>query len=484
MKPTKQKVPREVLIERFDARGGGAGVDSFGRTWSVRGAPVGATIAAGGRAHDGTRLGTISASADSVAPRCGVFGVCGGCQWQEMPAERQREEKGRMLGRLLADLRGPPGEGSRDGVPVDHGVIGSGPEYGYRNKIELTFGTGRYLLSHELNTEISRMGRWLGFHAPGRYDRIVDTPDCAIASPAINAVYARIRLDILASDLPAWDADAHTGFFRNLVLREGRGAAVLVAVYTAPATDEQTRWMRAHAPGWGAACVGWFENATVADAVGGQLREVLVDSGDGLAVSATLAGLKFWLSPTAFFQVNVPAAEEMIKVVRRFLSAPRPAPASGPTTLWDLYCGAGLFGLACAGDFDEVVGIEAVEVAVRDATRNAAANGITNARFVAGTVEQLVGGLTAGPGASSAPTAIIVDPPRNGLHPEVLKVLASLASRPLVLVYVSCKPTSLLRDSKVLMDAGWRCTDRVAIDLFPQTAHIEVVTRWVSSPSG
>ena len=465
MKHHKHRPPREVRIHGFDARGGGEGLDVNGTKWSIRGAPVGALIQAAGRNYDGTRLSLLEPAPDAVTPECGVFGVCGGCQWQEMPVERQREEKGRMLARLLGELGGE-----------DHGVVSDGPAYGYRNKLELTFGTGRYLLSHELNTEIKREGRWLGFHAPGRYDRIVDTPDCALASPAINAVYARIRADVLASEFGFWDCNAHTGFFRNLILREGSSREVLAALYTAPGADEHAAWLRERAPSWGASCVGWFENPTSADAAVGDLREVLVDSGSGLSITASLGGIRFQLATTAFFQVNVPGAELLVDVVRRYLGAGGPG-----SVLWDLYCGAGLLGLACADRFGTVVGIELVEAAAADARANAAFNGVENVTFVAGHVEKLVGTL-------APPDAVIVDPPRGGLHPDALAVVAGLAASvgteghptSRVLVYVACKPTSLLRDGKLLAAAGWVCTDRVAVDLFPQTAHVEVVTRWVA----
>lgn len=468
MRKRARKPPVPVTIDRFDRNGQGEGTDPAGRRVTVRGAPVGATVLAGVRA--GVRLGLVTPAPDAVEPRCAVFGVCGGCQWQEMPLARQRLEKQRMLARLLAPL------GARDG-----GIVGADAAYGYRNKIELTFGVGRYLLADELNTPIPRAGRWLGFHAPGRYDRIVDTEDCALASPAINAVYARIRADVLASDLAFWCPDTHVGFLRNLVLREGTpvdgGAApVLVALYTAPADDAQAAWLRAHAPGWGAACVGWFENAASADAAIGTLREVLVDDGQGLGIAATLAGVRFTLSPTAFFQVNAPGAELLVAEVRRLLTAGAAAsPADERRVLWDLYCGAGLLGLACAADFDAVYGIESVAAAVDDARINAARNGVGHATFVSGAVEAHLGALP-------APTAVIVDPPRNGLHADALRVLAGLAADPErapVLVYVACKPTSLLRDGLALQQAGWVCTDHVAVDLFPQTAHVEVVSRWI-----
>lgn len=468
MKHHKHRPPREVRIDGFDARGGGEGADVNGTKWSIRGAPVGATVLAAGRNYDGTRLGLVAASPDAVQPACDVFGVCGGCQWQEMPHQRQRDEKGRMLARLLSEFGGE-----------DHGVLGAGEPYGYRNKIELTFGTGRYLLAHELNNpEIKRVGRWLGFHAPGHFDRIVDTPDCALASPAINAAYARIRADVYASGFEFWDCNEHTGFFRNLILREGLDHEVLVALYTAPGTDEHAAWLRAHAGRWGAACVGWFENRTSGDAATGDLREMLMETGQGLSIAASLGGIRFQLSPTAFFQVNVHGAELLVDAVRRFLGV-----GGAGSVLWDLYCGAGLLGLACADRFESVIGIESVEPAVVDARGNAEFNGVTNVSFVAGQVEKLVGALP-------VPNAVIVDPPRGGLHPDALKVVAGLAASvgtpghpdSRVLVYVACKPTSLLRDGKLLQAAGWVCTDRLSVDLFPQTAHIEVVTRWVATP--
>jgi 23S rRNA (uracil1939-C5)-methyltransferase len=474
MRFKKRKPAREVRIDRFDAQGRGEGADANGRRWSVRGAPVGSTVLTGGK--EGVRLGMVQPAADAVTPPCAVFGVCGGCQWQEMPLARQREEKHAALQRLLEPLGG-----------VDHGMLAAEAGYGYRNKIELTFGVGRYLLAHELNTDIKREGRWLGFHAPGRYDRIVDTPDCNLASPAINKVYARIRADVYASGFAFWCPNEHVGFFRNLVLREGTPEAggeapVLVALYTFPGDDAQASWLRARAPTWGAACVGWFENAANADAAIGDLREVLVESGQGLSIRAMLGGVHFQLSPTAFFQVNVPGAELLVSAVRRMLGTNAGSVPDAPRVLWDLYCGAGLLGLACAAEFDAVYGIESVAAAIDDARRNAVDNGITNATFAAGNVENLLSDLP-------SPTAIIVDPPRNGLHADALRVLATMASyqtesRDLVLVYVACKPSSLLRDGVLLKRAGWVCTDWVAVDLFPQTVHVEVVTRWVVGFSG
>ncbi len=439
--------PVRVSMDSFGPDGTGSGFDERGRRWSVRGGPPGSVVAVGGRPKGGILLDVLEPAPDAVAPRCAQFGVCGGCQWQQVPLARQRAEKAAALARLLEPLGGE-----------DHGITGA-DAYGYRNKVELSFGRARYMSKAELDTGVPREGRFLGMHAPGRFDRVVDAPRCELASDAMNAVLARVRADTLASPWELWDPVGHTGFWRHLALREGRNG-VLAALYTTPGTEEQAAWLAAHAPGWGAAGVLWFETDRPADAALGTLRAVLC--GDDHVVER-LAGLTYRLSPTAFFQVN-PAGAELL--------CARVAEAAGSGgTLVDLYCGTGALGLACAHRFERVVGIDVNEASIADARANAAANGV-DATFLAGEVEKRVRELAIG-----ERPVVIVDPPRVGLHPDALAFVAGLDAR--VLVYVACRPSSLVRDGRVLMEAGWRCTDRWAVDLFPQTGHVEVVARWV-----
>lgn len=439
--------PVRVTIDSFGPDGSGLGHDDKGRRWNVRGAAPGSVVAVGGRPKAGILLEVLEPAPDAVAPACAQFGVCGGCQWQHVPLERQRAEKAAALARLLAPLGG-----------VDHGIEGA-DGYGYRNKVELSFGGVRYMAKAELDTGVPRQGRFLGMHAPGRFDRVVDAPRCELASDAMNAVLARVRADTLGTPWPLWDPVAHTGFWRHLALREGRNG-VLAALYTTPGTEEQAAWLAARVPGWGAAGVLWFENDRPADAAIGTLRAVLHGQDH---VVERLAGLSYRLSPSAFFQVNPAGAE---RLCARVVEA---AGAGG--TLVDLYCGTGALGLACASRFDRVVGIDVNAASIADARANAAQNGVA-AEFFAGEVERRVQELTIG-----EKPVVIVDPPRVGLHPDALAFVAALDAR--VLVYVACRPSSLLRDGLALLAAGWRCTDRWAVDLFPQTGHVEVVSRWV-----
>jgi 23S rRNA (uracil1939-C5)-methyltransferase len=306
-------------------------------------------------------------------------------------------------------------------------------------------------------------------HAPGRFDRIVDLERCELVSDAMNRVLARVREDALGSEWSLWDASATTrpdapiGFWRHLVLREGE-AGVLASIHTSRADAAQAEWLRARAPGWGAAGVLWYVNETAGDAAIGTLEAVLW--GDAI-LRETLGAIRFELSPTAFFQVNAEGARVLCATVAE-------AAGSGDTLL-DLYCGTGALGLTSAGGFRRVIGIDSNVASITDARANATRNGVA-AEFHAGDVEAIVTELYSGL-ALPAPPVVIIDPPRVGLHPKALAFVSGLEAQ--CLVYVACRPTSLLRDGMRLMEAGWSCTDRWAIDLFPQTGHVEIVSRWV-----
>lgn len=438
--------PVPVRITGLDPDGAGVGVDERGRRWTVRGAPPGATVLAIGRPKNAFRSALVTPAPDAVPPPCPAFLTCGGCAFQEVPLERQRAEKHRAVAALLAPLGGK-----------DHGVHGADAAYGWRNKAELSFGVERHFLRGE-EEAADRTGTWLGYHPPGRFDRIVDLEACPLLTPAMNAVYARARADLRASPFPAWDPVRHRGFWRHLGMREGE-EGVLLALHTASPPEGAEAWIAAHAPRWGAHGVGWYVSDAPGDAIGRELRRVVCGEG---TVTVRLGGRRFRLSPTAFFQVNREGAEVLVETVVDWLGA--------GGTLWDLYCGAGALGLCAADRFAAVVGIEQNPHAVVDAETNAAENGVGHARFVAGTVEDLAATLP-------PPDAVVVDPPRAGLHPRARAVLAEVPAR--TLVYVACRPSSLQRDGQALQAAGWRCTDRVLVDLFPQTVHIEAVTRWV-----
>lgn len=443
--------PFPVRIQRLEPKGfGGATVE--GREVRVRHAPPGALVEA---CPVTRRRGVLVARRgallepppEAVDPRCPLFGTCGGCALQELPLPAQRAARNDLVLRQVGPL-----EGVEVGDPV-----GDDAAYGYRNRVELTFGTRRHVPETEWAAGVTGEGRFLGFHAPERFDRLVDVAACHLVSPALNQVLGAARAQTLASSLPPWDARAHTGFWRHLLLRETATGDRMAAVFTAPPpspeADAEIQALADALPG--VSGVAWYVNPGVADAATGALRAV-PRGRDWL--EERLGTLTFRLSPTSFFQTNTRGAEVLCGVV---------AGAAGTgRRLLDLYCGTGALGLWLAPGFDEVVGVETWAPAVADAEANARRNGVSHARFLHGEVEALAG-------PDLVADVVVVDPPRAGLHPRAAAWLADHPARRLV--YVACNPASLGRDRGILEAGGWRMASLQAVDLFPQTAHMEAV---------
>jgi 23S rRNA (uracil1939-C5)-methyltransferase len=447
----------EVEIEALAERGVGYGRIADGTIVRVRGgAPGSRVLALPGKRRRGVseavKLGVVRPAAGRADPACPQFGLCGGCALQELGLSAQRAAKEALALGLVgdtADLR-------------VHPIRGADAAYGYRNKLELAFG-GRAWLS-EADRYLPNEGRFLGFHAPGRFDRVVDAPTCALAGPRAAAAIRAVRAVALRPEAPPpWDPRAHTGFWRHLVLRES-AAGLLAGIGTAPPAPDQVAWGEAALAALDGIADGavWLENAGLADVARGEVR-----ARRGVAtLEQRLAGVSFRLSLESFFQTNTAAAEVLVATVGEALGDAR-------GTLADLYCGVGTLGLALAPRFDRIVGIEEVPAAIADARANAAAAGIA-AELHVGRVEDLLDLIP-------ADAALVVDPPRAGLHPRVAAALAAAPGR--VLVYVACNAASLGRDRALLAAGGWRATDLWTVDLFPQTGHVEAVMRFVRSPA-
>ena len=413
----------------------------------VRGAPPGALVRVApfkrkkGVLH-ARRLELLEPPPGGETPRCAVFGLCGGCALQELPLELQRQTK---HGMVLAEL------GDLEGVEV-HDIVGPPEAYGYRNKVELSFGSARYLseADHEEGQPID--GHWLGFHAPGRFDRVVDAARCELVPEGLNRILATVREH--KSAFAPWNVRTHTGFWKHLVLRESTLGQRLAVFYTAEPPEGAQQELRELASRIDADGVLHVVNAGVADVAQGELREVLAG---GQTIEERLGEVTYQLSATAFFQTNTRGAEMLYEVIARV--------TGGGARLLDLYCGTGAIGLYLADRFQEVLGIELNEEAVEDARANATRNGRT-VQYVAGPVEANLPELR-------PDDVAVVDPPRVGLHPKVAAFLAT-AQLPR-LVYVACKPSSLARDRAILEQGGWRLRELHTVDLFPQTTHVEAV---------
>lgn len=434
----------------------GAGTGPDGQPVLVRGAPPGAIVDVQpfARRHGvvhARRVGCVEAPPGAVVPRCAVFGSCGGCVLQELDLPAQRAARHDLVLRTIGDL---------DGVRV-HPPVGADLAYGYRNRVELTYGTDRWLDPAALAAGAPRGGRFLGFHPAGRFDRVVDVRRCELVPEGLNEVLAAARIHLETSALPPWNPRAQSGFWRHLLLRISVDGARLAAVYTAPPqgseADAEVEALAAALPsGTGLA---WFVSDRPSDAALGVLRALVRPPG---AIEERVGRLALRLQPTSFFQTSTAGAEILYATVA--------ALAGSGDRLLDLFCGVGPIGLWLAPSFREVVGVEAWPAAVADAVQNARRNGIENIVFHGGPVEDRL--------ASLAADVAVVDPPRAGLHPRAVAALAALGlSR---LVYVACHPPSLARDRRVLEAGGLAMTDLCTVDLFPQTGHVEGVARFVA----
>ncbi len=371
----------------------------------------------------------LQAGADRVADVCVHGGEpCPGAPWQGLPYEQQLQIKGEQVDEALRRL------GNLDGFELEP-IVPVALQWRYRNKLEYSFG--------DLDGEPI-----LGFHARGRWDLVVDVDDCHLASEAGNAARNELRDWARAESVPAFDRRAKRGVLRNLVVREGwRSGQIQTRLVTAerrfpkPPVDLHT---------------------IVAD-----------DSGDSEGPTGVLGrekleeelcGLKWEISPGAFFQTNTEMAERLYAVALEY------AGLSGSERVFDLFCGIGTIGLSMAAQAGEVWGLEIVPEAIVDAERNAELNGIANARFVAANARTGVRPLVEQAGK---PDVVVLDPPRAGLSQKMVRrVIECEAAK---IVYVSCNPTTLAPNAAQLVEAGYRLTRVRPVDMFPQTPHIECV---------
>jgi len=454
----KRLPPFELEVTHLGPKGVGVGEDS-GRTFRVRGAPPGSRIRvvpAGKRkgVWNGRRLHMVRPPATWVEPPCAVFGTCGGCLLQEISLEAQRTFKESFA---LGQVDIAPA------VRV-HAIRGDERAYSYRNKIEMSFGSARFLTETDHRAGLPIDGKFLGFHAPGRFDRVVDTHRCALVDDAVGEVVQLVRDHALGEGPAAWNPREQSGFWRHLLLRRAEATGeILAAIYTtSPENDEATQAAVAVAEAAyshpDVVGVLWILNDGVADVARGEVERLWGRDW----IEERLGDVSFRLSATSFFQTNTAAALVLYDTIGEALGPCR--------TLVDLYCGIGSIGLYLSHLAERVTGVEEVQAAVDDAVANAARNGVS-ATYRCAKAEDALEAISGGPGVG-----IVVDPPRAGLHPKVSARLA--ATRADVLVYVACNPASLGRDAAILA-SGWTMTDVWTVDLFPQTGHIEMIGRFV-----
>ena len=379
-----------------------------------------------------------------VEAPCQHYPACGGCRFQDLAYEAQLESKADQVRDALVRIGGI-------GEPPLEPILPAQSVFHYRNKLEYSFTP-------------SPAGPSLGFHRAGRWDEVLDIEQCWLTTDLGNEVRVAVREWAREAGLAAYDQAEHTGYLRHLVYREGRNTGqVLVQLVTAPGELHD-------ADGFVAALRRFPEVRSIHHAVNEGPAEVtnlpttLLWGED--AIEEEFGGLRFRIRPTAFLQTNTEMAGRLYELAVEY------AALTGEETVWDLYCGIGTIGLRMARNALTVWGVDISEESVACALENADLNGIANAAFYAGDVGQAVEELV---DRSGAPDLVVVDPPRAGLAGKALRRLGRIGAPRIV--YVSCNPTTLASDLKLLREQfGYELLRAQPVDMFPHTPHVECVT--------
>ncbi len=412
---------------------------------------------------EGRVIDLVEQSPGYVEPRCRHFGLCGGCGWQDLAYGEQLRWKGLQVQECLRQMAGLRAE---DVKPA----VGSPEQFYYRNKMEFTFAPRPWLTETAMaaGQNPHELGAALGLHVPGSFDRVFDLQECYLQSPLTGVLMTEVRDWVRQSDWPAYDTRGHRGFWRFLVVREGkRTGQMLVQLITTDQGDLKV------VDALGAHLRGRFpEITTLVHSVNAKKAQVAQGGGSRIlwgpgCIEEEVLGRRFRISAESFFQTNTAAAEALYGAVIRL------GEFTGQETVWDLYCGAGSIALSLADRVGRVVGFELVEAAVQDAYVNSRLNGVENCQFVAGDLKDCIREALK-VRQQPRPEVVVTDPPRAGMHPQVIEALLELGPRRIVAV--SCNPATLARDL-ALLQAGYDIVTVEPFDLFPHTGHIECVVR-------
>ena len=405
---------------------------------------------------EGRIIRIVQPSPSRLEPFCEHFGVCGGCKWQPLPYEMQLEAKRRQVYDQLVRI------GHLD-VPEIRPTLGSGKTREYRNKLEYSASNRRWLSAQEMSDEVE-FTPGMGFHVGKFFDKVLDINWCHLQPEPSNAIRLFVKKYALEHGIPFYDLRENCGILRNLFVRTTEKGDVMLIICFGGRFKGLEEMLDAIVAGFPQVkSLYYIVNAKVNDSIGDQ--ECILYHGDE-AVYEEMEGLKFKIGPKSFYQTNTLQAYNLYKVAREF------AGLTGKETVYDLYTGTGTIAQFVSASASKVIGIEYVPEAIADAKVNAAANGITNCEFFAGDMKDV---LTSGfISEHGVPDVMIVDPPRAGMHPDVVRTI--LEAAPERIVYVSCNPASQARDLAML-GGRYRITDVQPVDMFPHTQHVENVCR-------
>ena len=406
-------------------------------------------------------LEIIKHSNEEIEAKCPHFGECGGCRLQNLKYDSQLKYKQHLVVESLERI------GAFANPPVSN-IIPSRHQYYYRNKMEFSFGSQRWISKKEIEDDaiIKPRNFALGLHIRGRFDKVLDIDICYLQSSLSVEILQFVRGFSLKNSLPPYNTKDHSGYFRNLVIREGKntGETMINLVTTGQTQFDKVIEKMA------SALLKKFPDITTiihnitkkkAQVAFGDEERILYGPG---FIKEKIGDITYQISANSFFQTNTDGAKLLYDKVIEF------ANFQEDETVYDLYSGAGTISLYIANKVKQVFGFELIEAAVKDAETNRQLNGVQNCTFIQG---DLIDTLSEGKKLLQ-PNTIIIDPPRAGMHVKVLQQVFSL--KPQKIVYVSCNPTTFARDAKLLCESDYSLDIVQPVDMFPMTPHIERVS--------
>ena len=406
---------------------------------------------------EGFILEIVKPSEDRLQPFCEHFGICGGCRWQPLPYDMQLKAKQQQVWDQLVRI------GHLE-IPDISPILPSDKTKYYRNKLEFTFSNKRWIYNNEdpdSLTDEERLG--LGFHVGKFFDKVLDIKHCSLQPEPSNEIRLFIREYAVNHNLEFYNIRENTGFLRNIIIRNNQVGDVMLTVCFA--YDDQDKIV----PMLDAIAAEFPQIKSLHYVINEKLNDSISDldcilyKGED-AIWETMGKLKFKIGPKSFYQTNSEQAYKLYSVAKEF------AALTGNEVVYDLYTGTGTIAQFISDKASKVIGIEYVKEAIEDARINAEANGITNCTFFDGDMKDI---LTADfIKEHGKPEVMIIDPPRAGMHPDVVKVIMEAA--PERIVYVSCNPASQARDL-AMMSPMYEITAVQPVDMFPHTMHVENV---------
>ena len=405
-----------------------------------------------------------------VTPFCSHFGVCGGCQWQMLPYEQQLVYKRKQVVDNLTRI-------AKVSLPPIPDILGAEQTQGYRNKVEYTFATEKFIpfgefkamkIAAEENPNAAvpaKIPGVAGFHARGFFEKVVEIDKCYLQAEPTNELRKAVVDFAIENNMPFYNIKLHTGWVRNMFIRNTTKGEWMVNLILGYEAEKERKVL------FELLLLRFPQITTLLYTINAKRNDSMQDlvpqvySGPGY-ITEFLEDFQFKISPKSFFQTNTKQAEKLYQITREF------AELSGKEIVYDLYCGTGSIGIFCSQQAKKIIGVEMVEEAIEDAKINASLNNLTDTAFFAGDVIKICDDAFFE--THGKPDVIITDPPRAGMHEKLVYKLLVMEAP--IIVYVSCNPATQARDLSLLSEK-YTVTKIQPVDMFPHTLHIENVVQ-------